>query len=112
MPLLGVRQVRAKQLSYTYFVPLLFDVNYLCRFRRLFLPVHLLFPTPLLSHSGAVAGDVNLQDDGVVDYPVDDRCRSLGLSFRTPLLRQSDLSAFWSILHPRAGWSSPSRPAK
>ena len=69
MPLLGVRQVRAKQLNYTYFVPLLFDVNYLCRFRRLFLPVHLLFPTPLLSHSGAVAGDVNLQDDGVVDHP-------------------------------------------
>ena len=31
--------------------------------RRLFLPVHLLFLTPLLSHSGAVAGDVEFQDD-------------------------------------------------
>ena len=42
----------------------LFSVNYFCRFRRLFLPVHLLFPTPLLGHSGAVAGDVEFQDPG------------------------------------------------
>ena len=41
----------------------LFSVNYFCRFRRLFLPVHLLCPTPLLCHSGAVAGDVEFQDD-------------------------------------------------
>ena len=34
-----------------------FSVNYFCRFRRLFLPVHLLFLTALLGHSGAVAGD-------------------------------------------------------
>ena len=44
----------------------LFSVNYFCRFRQLFLPVHLLFLVPFLSHSGAVAGDVEFQDDRVV----------------------------------------------
>ena len=52
-----------------------FSVNYFCRFRQLFLPVHPLFPTTLLGHSGAVAGDVEFQDDRVVDHPVDGRRR-------------------------------------
>ena len=43
--------------------------------RQLFLPVHLLFLTALLGHSGAVAGDVEFQDDRVVDHPVDGRRR-------------------------------------
>ena len=51
----------------------LFGVNYFCRFRRLFLPVHPLFLTTLLGHSGAVAGDVESQDDRMVDHPVDGR---------------------------------------
>ena len=54
---------------------LVFSVNYFCRFRQLFLPVHPLFLTALLGHSGAVAGDVEFQDDRVVDHPVDGRCR-------------------------------------
>ena len=54
---------------------MVFSVNYFCRFRRLFLPVHPLFPTALLGHSGAVAGDVEFQDDRVVDHPVDGRSR-------------------------------------
>ena len=37
---------------------IVFSVNYFCRFRQLFLPVHLPFLTALLGHSGAVAGDV------------------------------------------------------
>ena len=41
--------------------------------RQLFLPVHLLFLAPLLGCIGAVAGDVKLQDDGVMDHPVDGR---------------------------------------
>ena len=56
-------------------LPYVFSVNYFCRFRRLFLPVHLLFLTALLGHSGAVAGDVEFQDDRVVDHPVDGRRR-------------------------------------
>ena len=48
-----------------------FSVNYFCRFRQLFLPVHPLFLTALLGHSGAVAGDVEFQDDRVVDHSVD-----------------------------------------
>ena len=55
------------------FQEFLFSVNYFCRLRRLFLPVHLLFLTPFLSHSGAVAVDVEFQDDRVVDHPVDGR---------------------------------------
>ena len=51
--------------------PLLFSVNYFCRFRQLFLPVHPLFLTALLGHSGAVAGDVEFKDDRVVVLPVD-----------------------------------------
>ena len=39
--------------------------------RRLFLPVHLLILPPLLGHSGPVAGDVEFQDDRVMDHPVD-----------------------------------------
>ena len=54
---------------------LLFSVNYFCRLRQLFLPVHLLFLTTLLSHSGSIAGDVEFQDDRVVDHPVDGRRR-------------------------------------
>ena len=41
--------------------------------RQLFLPVHPLFLTTLLGHSGAVAGDVEFQDDRIVDHPVDGR---------------------------------------
>ena len=48
----------------------LFSVNYFCRFRQLFLPVHLLFLTPFLSHSCPVAGDVEFQDVDVVGEPV------------------------------------------
>lgn len=44
----------------------LFNVNYFCRSCRLFLPVHLLLPTPLLNHSGSVAGDIEIQDDRVM----------------------------------------------
>ena len=51
----------------------LFSVNYFCRFRQLFLPVHPLFLVPFLSHSGSIAGDVEFQDDRVVDHPVDGR---------------------------------------
>ena len=36
--------------------------------RRLFLPVHLLILTPLLGYPGAVAGDVEFQDDRMVDH--------------------------------------------
>ena len=39
----------------------------------LVLPVHLLGLGPLLGSVGAVAGDVKLQDDGVMDHPVDGR---------------------------------------
>ena len=50
-----------------------FDVNYFCRSRRLFLPVHLLFLTPLLSHSSPVAGHFEFNDDRMVDHTVDGR---------------------------------------
>ena len=50
---------------------LVFDVNYFCRFRRLFLPVHLLLLTSLLSHTGSVAGYVEFQDDRVMHDAVD-----------------------------------------
>ena len=52
--------------------PRMFSVNYYCRFARL-VPVHLLFLTSLLSRASAVAGHVKLQDDGVVDHPVNRR---------------------------------------
>ena len=52
----------------------LINVNYFCRFRQLFLPVHHLFLTTLPSHSGSIAGDVEFQDYRVVDHPVDGRC--------------------------------------
>ena len=42
--------------------------------RRLFLPVHLPILTPLLGHSGAVAGDVDFQDHRVTRHAVDGRC--------------------------------------
>ena len=41
--------------------------------RQLFLPVHLLGLAPLLGRVGPVAGDVKLQDDGMMDHPVDGR---------------------------------------
>ena len=40
------------------FAGAVFSVNYFCRFRQLFLPVHLLFLGPFLSHSCPVTGDV------------------------------------------------------
>ena len=57
----------------------MFSVNYFCRFRQLFLPVHLPFLTALLGHSSAVAGDVEFQDDRVVDHPVDGRSGGHGV---------------------------------
>ena len=54
----------------------LFDVNYFCRFRLLFLPVHLLLIAPLLSHSGSIAGDIEFQDDRVMHDGVDGRSSS------------------------------------
>ena len=41
--------------------------------RRLVLPVHLLLQAPLLGGIGPIAGDVKLQDNGVVHHPVDGR---------------------------------------
>ena len=41
--------------------------------RQSVLPVHLLGLAPLLGSVGAVAGDVKLQDDGVVHDPVNRR---------------------------------------
>ena len=41
--------------------------------RPLFLPVHLLGLAPLLGGISPVAGDVKLEDDGVVHHPVDGR---------------------------------------
>ena len=35
------------------------------------LPAHLLFPTPLLTHGGAMAGDVEFQHDPSKDQTVD-----------------------------------------
>ena len=46
---------------------------------QLFLPVHLLGLTPLLGCIGAVAGDVKLQDDGVVHHPVNRRSGGHGV---------------------------------
>ena len=56
-----------------------FDVNYLCRSRRLFLPVHLLLLTPLLSDTCPVAGDVEFQDDRVMHEAVYGRGSSHGV---------------------------------
>ena len=50
-------------------------VNYICRsgWRQSVLPVHLLGLDALLGCVGAVAGDVKLQDDGVVHDPINRR---------------------------------------
>ena len=48
-------------------------VNYICRLRRLVLPVHPLWLAALLGRAGAVAGDVEFKDDGVMDHPVNGR---------------------------------------
>ena len=50
-------------------------VIYICRsgWRQSVLPVHLLGLAPLLGSVGAVAGDVKLEDDGVMDHPVNRR---------------------------------------
>ena len=45
----------------------------LAGWRQSVLPVHLLGLTPLLGCVGAVAGDVKLQDDGVMDHPINRR---------------------------------------
>ena len=47
--------------------------------RQLYLPVHLLGLAPLLGCVGAVAGDVKLQDDGVMDHPVNRRSGGHGV---------------------------------
>ena len=52
---------------------------YLPVWRQLVFPVHLLGLAPLLGSVGAVAGDVKLQDHGVVDHPVDGRGRGHGV---------------------------------
>ena len=54
----------------TYVVP---RQLYLPVWRQLGLPVHLLGLAPLLGSVGPVAGDVKLQDDGVVHHPVNRR---------------------------------------
>ena len=41
--------------------------------RQLVLPIDLLLLAALLGRAGAVAGDVKLQDDGVMDHPVNRR---------------------------------------
>ena len=41
--------------------------------RQSVLPVHLLGLAPLLGSVGPVAGDIKLQDDGVVHHPVNRR---------------------------------------
>ena len=46
---------------------------FLQTWRQLVLPVHLQFLTPLLSCIVTVSGYVELQDDRVVDHPVDGR---------------------------------------
>ena len=69
----------------------MFDVNYLCRFRRLFLPVHLLYLTPLLGHSSAVAEDLEEQfrsgaGQGDKAHLVDDQQGQLPLEVEQPPL--------------------------
>ena len=44
--------------------------------RQLFLPIHLPFLTPLLGHSGAVARDIDFQDNRVMNHPGDCRAGS------------------------------------
>ena len=41
--------------------------------RQLYLPVHLLGLDALLGSVGPVAGNVKLEDDGVMDHPIDGR---------------------------------------
>ena len=53
--------------------------------RQLFLPVHLLGLAPLLGRIGTKAGDVKLEDDGVMDHPVDGRGGGHGVG--TPAVR-------------------------
>ena len=48
--------------------------------RQLYLPVHLLGLDALLGCVGAVAGDVKLQDDGVMDHPINRRRGGHGLA--------------------------------
>ena len=47
--------------------------------RQLLLPVHLLILSSLLGRSGPVAGDVEFQDDRVVDHTVDGRSGGHGV---------------------------------
>ena len=51
----------------------MFSANHLCRIRRFFLPVHLREVASFLGHSGTVAGDIEFQDGGVMDHPVNRR---------------------------------------
>ena len=52
---------------------------FLQTWRQLVLPVHLQFLTPLLSCIVTVSGYVELQDDRVVDHPVDGRSGGHGV---------------------------------
>ena len=52
---------------------LMFRVNHSCRLASVISPVHLLGLDALLGSVGAVAGDVKLQDDGVMDHPINRR---------------------------------------
>ena len=63
------------------------------RFRLLFLPVHLLLLTPLLSHSGSVAGDIEFQDDRVVHDAVDGRGGGQAVQGTLPKMRSSKSAA-------------------
>ena len=53
---------------------------YLPVWRQSVLPVHLLGLAPLLGCIGAVAGDVELQDDGVMDHPSMAAAVAMGLA--------------------------------
>ena len=59
--------------------------------RQPYLPVHLLGQTPLLGCVGPVAGDVKLQDDGVMDHPVDGHRRSHGVGEDALPLREDQV---------------------
>ena len=66
--------------------------------RQAYLPVHLLGLDALLGCVGAVAGDVKLQDDGVMDHPVDGRGGGHGVGEDALPLREDRLDVMPSDL--------------